>query len=135
MVLYLDTDSEAKTGWLGYDFRVNHTRTADTASIERWNGTAWQPVAAAKWETRDRDLHLAVPRVAVGLANANTALRFDFKWADNLPESAEAARPPRPRRHSAERAFQLPLYCSHRSSLSRRRTPTMKSENPRGAHL
>jgi hypothetical protein len=75
---------------LPYDFRVNHTRTADTARVERWNGTAWQPVAAARWEARDRDLQLAVPRVAVGLANANTALRFDFKWADNLPESPAA---------------------------------------------
>ena len=91
MVLYLDADSDAKTGWLGCDFRLNHTRTADTASIERWDGNAWQLVSSAKWEARDRDLHVAVPRAAVGLDKANTVLRFDFKWADNLPESPDAS--------------------------------------------
>ena len=90
MVLFLDTDSDAKTGWLGYNFRINQTRTADTASIERWDGAAWQAVVTAKWEARDRDLHLAVPRVALGLTAASTALRFDFKWADNLPEAPDA---------------------------------------------
>ena len=88
MVLFLDTDSDAQTGWLGYDFRINQTRTADHASVERWDGSAWQTIAPATWEARDRDLHLAVPRSDVGLASR--PLRFDFKWADNLPESPDA---------------------------------------------
>ena len=88
MVLFLDTDGDAKTGWLGYDFRINQTRTADTASIERWDGSTWQQVSSAKWEARGRDLHLAVLRATVGLVS--TPLRFDFKWADNLPESPDA---------------------------------------------
>ena len=90
MVLFLDTDRDAKTGWLGYDFRINQARTTDTSSIERWDGAAWQAVAPAKWETRDRDLHLAVPRATLELTAASTALQFDFKWADNLPESPDA---------------------------------------------
>ena len=43
MVLLLETDQSAKTGWHGYDIRLNHTRpSADCASIESWDGKGWQ---------------------------------------------------------------------------------------------
>jgi hypothetical protein len=49
MVLLLDTDQDAKTGHFGYDYRLNHTRSApDIAGIEHWNGKAWEPAGAAK---------------------------------------------------------------------------------------
>jgi hypothetical protein len=90
MVLYLDSDRDARTGWLGYDFRINHTRTAKSASIERWNGQGWQAVGSATWAARGRELHCAVPRAAVGFGEVRTPLYFDFKWADNLPELPDA---------------------------------------------
>lgn len=30
------------------------------------------------------ELHLAIPRVALGLPTGDAPLSFDFKWADNL---------------------------------------------------
>ncbi len=90
MVLLLDSDQNAKTGWHGYDFRLNHTRpTSDSASIERWDGKAWQSVGTAKLEVGTNALHLAVEGSVLGFV-PDKPLRFDFKWIDNVPATAEA---------------------------------------------
>jgi hypothetical protein len=90
MVLLLDVDQDAKTGHLGYDFRLNRTRgTPDSASIERWNGTAWAAAGAAKLQVGTSELQLAVDRRSLGMTPDNP-LRFDFKWTDNVPANAEA---------------------------------------------
>jgi hypothetical protein len=48
MVLLLDLDQNAKTGRLGHDFRLNQTRPSpDQASLERWNGLAWEAAGTA----------------------------------------------------------------------------------------
>lgn len=89
MVLLLDTDQRARTGHLGYDFRVNHTRpAADRASVERWNGKAWETAGVATLQMGTQELHLAVPRSLLNLA-ADQPHRFDFKWTDNLPANLE----------------------------------------------
>jgi len=90
MVLLLDTDENAKTGWHGYDYRLNHTRpTTDSASIERWDGKAWQTIGTAKLQIGTHELHLAAERSVLGFA-PDKPLRFDFKWLDNVPPNAEA---------------------------------------------
>jgi len=90
MVLLLDTDQDSKTGHLGYDFRLNQTRaTPDSASVERWNGTAWEAAGTAKLQVGDCELQLAVDRRLLGMT-PDKPLRFDFKWTDNVPANAEA---------------------------------------------
>jgi len=90
MVLLLDTDQSAKTGWHGYDFRINHTRSApDSASIEHWNGKAWQTIGTANLQIGINELHLAAERTVLGFAPGKP-LRFDFKWTDSVPATAEA---------------------------------------------
>ena len=90
MVLLIDTDQDAKTGWHGHDFRLNYTRPSpDTASIERWDGKAWQTGGIAKLQIGTNELHLAAERSVLGLA-PDKSLRFDFKWTDNVPENAGA---------------------------------------------
>ncbi len=85
MVLLLDTDQNAKTGHFGYDYRLNHTRSApDRASIERWNGKDWEPAGAAKLQISANELHLATERASLGIVPGKP-LRFDFKWTDNVP--------------------------------------------------
>jgi hypothetical protein len=89
MVLLLDTDQNAKTGRLGYDFRLNQTRhPAGIASVERWNGQAWVPAGSAPLQAGMHELHLAVERSAIGLSSGQP-LRFDFKWTDNVPADGE----------------------------------------------
>lgn len=90
MVLLLDTDQNVATGWHGYDFRLNHTRSApDKTSIEHWNGKAWERAGEAVLQIGAKELHLAVECNVLGFA-CNQSLHFDFKWADNVPASAEA---------------------------------------------
>ena len=89
MVLLLDTDQDAKTGHFGYDYRLNHTRSApDIASIERWSGKSWEPAGAAKLQRGGNELHLAAERSLLGMA-PDKPVRFDFKWTDNVPVNAD----------------------------------------------
>ncbi len=79
-MLFLDVDSDPKTGWLGYDFVVG--RTPGGATIERnvANKYEWadpKPVDAAV--SGDR-LELTVPLAALGLKPG--AATIDFKWFD-----------------------------------------------------
>jgi hypothetical protein len=90
MVLLIDTDQDAKTGHLGYELRINQTRSADDkASVERWNGKTWAPISTATLQVGAKELHLAIERATIGLST-DTPLRFDFKWTDNIPANSDA---------------------------------------------
>lgn len=90
MQLYLDLDQNAATGWLGYDVAINRAAPGATlATVERWRGGAWVPVAVAALAQRDHVLELAVYRSALGLPNDGRALRFDFKWMDNCDAASD----------------------------------------------
>lgn len=92
MMLLLDTDRDHRTGWEGYDFIVNRTVRSDSVSLlERNVGGAWKwaPVAEVKLVVRGNELQLAIPRAALGLDAERGPLHFDFKWADNVPESGD----------------------------------------------
>jgi hypothetical protein len=80
MLLFLDTDANAATGWLGYDYVVNR---AAPGSVERNVGGAfrWQVAGRAQWRCAGDQLEVAVPWRVLGLRAAPPQL--DFKWADN----------------------------------------------------
>ena len=91
MLLFLDTDGNPRNGWEGYDFVVNRTiRNEKTSVLERnaggWN---WEPVTEVKFLTFENEMHLAIPRNALGLEPEKGALQLDFKWADNVPDSGD----------------------------------------------
>jgi hypothetical protein len=89
MVLLLDLDQNAKTGRLSHDFRLNQTRPSpDQASLERWNGQAWEAAGTATLQVGSNELHLTIERNALGI-DPDKPLRFDFKWTDNVPAEAE----------------------------------------------
>ena len=91
MMLLIDADQNHATGWEGYDFIINRTRRdATTAVLERNTGAwHWAPVGEVKFVVRGNELHLAIPRAALGPAFTSGKLHFDFKWADNVPESGD----------------------------------------------
>jgi len=80
MLLFLDTDANPKTGWLGYDFVVNRVAPG---SLERndGNGFGWSPAGKVDWRLVGVELELAVTWKAVGIKSPPATL--DFKWADN----------------------------------------------------
>ena len=64
MLLFVDADADAKTGWLGYDFAIRPA-------------TPPKDVAVAFGE---REIELSVPLARFG---GRLPRQFDFKWADN----------------------------------------------------
>jgi hypothetical protein len=85
MVLYLDVDHNAKTGWLGYDFAVNRRGVGDgRTTVERNVGGryAWRTAATdVPFAVRGNEMELAVPRSVLGLGGGPATI--DFKWADH----------------------------------------------------
>jgi hypothetical protein len=83
MLLLLDTDQNANTGWLGYDIIMNHEVTdATTTTVKRWQEGRWQLIGHAMFRVNGSELELAVPRDLIGETEGNPA--FDFHWADNI---------------------------------------------------
>jgi hypothetical protein len=86
MWLLIDADQNPTTGWAGYDFIVNRTRSADGKFWLEKNtgGWAWKRVAPVAWHVQGNELQLTVSRAALGLKTGETRTAVDFKWADNL---------------------------------------------------
>ncbi len=80
MLLWLDVDADSRTGWLGYDFVINH---AAPGSLERNVGNTfnWAAASPVQWRLAGNEMELAIPWSALGLKSPPTTL--DFKWADN----------------------------------------------------
>jgi hypothetical protein len=83
MMLLIDADQDAATGWLGYDFVINHEVTSASESVvKRWEDGAWVAAGSAPYRVNGTGLELAVSREMIGeLAGAPA---FDFHWADNI---------------------------------------------------
>jgi hypothetical protein len=90
MWLLLDVDQNCSTGWEGYDLIVNRTVEGNrTAWLEKHDGDwHWKKVAPVSYRVSGSEMHLAIPRAALGLAENQPGLSLDFKWADNLPAPA-----------------------------------------------
>ncbi len=83
MLLLLDTDQDATTGWLGYDYIVNHEVVGDnTTVVQRWHQGTWQAIGNATYRVNGNGLELAISRELIGLQAETPAC--DFHWADNL---------------------------------------------------
>jgi hypothetical protein len=88
MLLFIDADQNAKTGWLGYDFAVRkYNPKTNKATLERQtgNGYHWGAPMEVDYRVTGNQLELAVPRAALGIAPEQSA--FDFKWADNIQQT------------------------------------------------
>jgi hypothetical protein len=90
MLLYLNTDQGYSTGWQGYDYLLLRTIRKEGAvwkgSIEKNNGAwSWTSVGEATLSYNGKELQLSVPRNLLGVAESKGLLKFDFKWADNIP--------------------------------------------------
>ncbi len=88
MMLLVDTDSSAKTGWEGYNLLVNRTRKNGLCSVEQCVGNQWQwkTIGYAPLRFEGRDLMVSIPRRLLGQGTGPKPLAFNFKWVDNLPD-------------------------------------------------
>jgi hypothetical protein len=91
MWLLIDADQNVATGWHGYDFIVNRTIESDgTAWLEKYSGGwSWEKVQKVKFRARGNELHIMIPRKALGLGKGKEPVKLDFKWADNLQHPSD----------------------------------------------
>ncbi len=91
MLLFMDTDLNPQTGWLGYDAVVNQGSVSPTSTTIQQNVDAqyrWQNPVAISCRAAGNQLELAVPRSAISAKTWPPTL--DFKWADNSVQSGQA---------------------------------------------
>lgn len=82
MLLLIDADQNAETGWHGYDLMVNQVVVDDrTTTVMRYADGQWTPVGNVPYAVRGNEMELAIPARWLGVKGA--AAGFDFKWADN----------------------------------------------------
>ncbi|UFH54857.1 hypothetical protein [Spirosoma sp. KNUC1025] len=82
MLLFIDADRSAKTGWLGYDYLINRTVKGNKSVISRWNKKAWTNVATGLFNYTNNELELSIPLASIRQSTGN--VKFDFHWADNI---------------------------------------------------
>ncbi len=77
MLLFIDADEDAATGWEGYDFMVSGAR------LLKWDGASrsWQDVCGVSMATEGNAVEMAIPRKLLHAEGKRVAFRF--KWADN----------------------------------------------------
>ena len=89
MLLFIDADSNPKTGWQGYDYLVNRqVPDAQSSMLEKYSvgpdaKGRWTPAGKVEYRAGGNRLEMAVPRNLAGMDRAG-ALQFDFHWADNI---------------------------------------------------
>ena len=78
MLLLIDSDCNAATGWEGYDFLVrNGILYGWDEGLQDWNGIK----RVSPYEGGDDFVRITVPRKLLGMTG--NAFSFDFKWTDN----------------------------------------------------
>lgn len=81
MLLFIDTDQNANTGWEGYDILINQDRQkGNKTSIAKFRNGQWETVGAGQYHYHGNELMIAVNRKWLD----EQRLSFDFHWADNI---------------------------------------------------
>ena len=89
MNLLLDCDQDARTGWMGFDYRLNAAPAGSgRVRVEKWVNGAWRVVGSALCRVRGNEMELAAPRALLGLRGGRVAI--DFKWMDNVDARKDA---------------------------------------------
>lgn len=79
MVLLIDADQNANTGWQGYDFMVKDYATK--AQLHSYENGQWTKHGELDYAYNTNELELAISRSALNI-NGDT-VSFDFKWTDH----------------------------------------------------
>jgi hypothetical protein len=89
MLLFINADRNAGTGWEGYDFVVNLEVSEKMTSLHRLQD-GWNPelVATIPYVVKGNQLELAISRAALGLTS-ECKVSLDFKWADHIQKRGD----------------------------------------------
>lgn len=90
MLLFINSDHNPKTGWLGYDLVVNRRRSGGGKTLIENNvagNYAWIPVGEVPFARGSSELEMVVPLSTPGMSRSVAEL--DFKWADNIQQTGD----------------------------------------------
>ncbi len=84
MNLYINADNDTSTGWEGFDFIINRSRTDKTVSVERFVDGQWsfEGVGDADYILGENAMTVKVSKSLLG-CKTGEAVSLSFKWADN----------------------------------------------------
>lgn len=92
MLLFINSDANLKTGWLGYDFVVNQSGIGSkqtTLSANVGGGYSWTPVKKVAYRVAGDEIEIAIPRAALGIKSLSATLMI--KWADNIEQNGDVS--------------------------------------------
>lgn len=91
MLLFIDGDNDAKTGFEGYDYLVNYDIIDDnTATICEYKDNIWQEIGTVSYRVNGSRLMIEVPRSAIGQTDADVC--FGFHINDNVSNIYDLSR-------------------------------------------
>ena len=77
MRLYINSDRNHDTGWMGYDFRVNGGK-----QLQRYSNGQWETISGVTLKRKGNKLMYIFP--VAWISNGRDRLNFEFKWSDNM---------------------------------------------------
>ena len=85
-VVSKETGSDASADWEGFQYIVNRKMDGPGQTwLERCEGGwKWKEAAQLVYRTGSHELHIAIPRKALGLNGPRSGFVLDFKWLDNV---------------------------------------------------
>ncbi len=84
MNLYIDADQNSATGWEGFDYIINRSRTDKTVSIEKFVDGKWEFASGgeADYTIGESSMVISVRKSLLG-HTGDGVMSCNFKWADN----------------------------------------------------
>lgn len=80
MQLYIDVDRNAKTGWMGYDYRV-----IEGNKLQAWDNKKWVTTTKITFMVDGNKLMITIPLQSLGLEYR--PINIEFKWCDNMQKN------------------------------------------------
>ena len=85
MMLFMDADNDASTGWEGYDFVVNYAVIdGKSTTLCAYKEDVWQEVGTVEYRVEGCEMMLAIPRGLLGLTQ--DCFTLHFHWMDHVTD-------------------------------------------------
>ena len=93
MNLYVNADNDLSTGWEGFDYLINRSRTDKTVSVEKFVDGKWvfETVGEAEYVLGEASMTIKVAKTTLG-CKTGEAVSLSFKWADNADVQGDIMR-------------------------------------------
>ena len=79
MRLYINSDRNHTTGWMGYDLRINNGK-----ELQKYDAGRWQTISKVRVRREGNQLMYSFPLKLI--LEQNETLDFEFKWSDNMQQ-------------------------------------------------